>query len=140
MRNPFQSAGRSRGGGRRRNRSIRVDERARVPFALIGVLLLVTSSAYAAGLADQGLVNEDRNVERAVERADADATAALRAAAREAAHDTAAEPVTRAPSDSEAGSNAVRQGSAFTDAFRIRLAIAGKPKSVMSTRRCRSPR
>lgn len=116
---------RSRGDVRYQPRTIRVDERARVPFALIGVLLLVTSSAYAAGLADQGLVNEDRSVERAVERVDADATAALRSAAREAAYDAAAEPVTRAPSGAEPGSNAVREGSAFTDAFRIRLAIVG---------------
>ena len=101
------------------------DERGRVPFALIGVLLLVTSSAYAAGLAGQGLVSEDRSVERAVDRVDADATAALRAAAREAAHDAATDPVTRAPSDSAGGANAVRGESAFADAFRIRLAIAG---------------
>ncbi len=109
----------------RRPRTFVVDERARVPFALVGVLLLVTSSAYAAGLADQGLVGEDRRVERAVERVDADATAALRSAAREAAHDAAAEPVTRAPDGSGPASLAVRERSAFEDAFRIRLAIAG---------------
>ncbi len=114
-----------------RCRSFTVDERARVPFALIGVLLLVTSSTYAAGIADQGLVGEDRSVERAVERVDADSTAALRAAARRAAHDAAAEPVTRAPDETAAGSEgrrgatAVRNGSAFEDAFRIRLALAG---------------
>ena len=101
------------------------DERARIPFALIGVLLLVTSSAYAAGLADQGLVSEDRSAERAVDRVDADATAALRAAAREAAHDAAADPVTRAPSGTGPAASVVREGSAFADAFRIRLAIAG---------------
>jgi hypothetical protein len=113
---------RNRHGGQREQsrRRFTVDERARVPFALIGVLLLVTSTTYAGGLADQGLVGEDRSVERAVERIDADATAALRAAAREAAHDAAAEPVTRAP---EAGTGAVREGSAFADAFRIRLAV-----------------
>ncbi|TKX69527.1 hypothetical protein [Halorubrum sp. SP9] len=106
-------------------RSFVVDERARVPFALVGVLLLVTSSAYAAGLAEQGFVGEDRRVERAVERVDADATAALRSAASEAAYDAAAEPVTNAPNGSGPVSRAVREGSAFEDAFRIRLAIAG---------------
>ena len=111
--------------GDRRAPAFVVDERARVPFALVGVLLLVTSSAYAAGLAEQGLVGEDRRVERAVERVEADATAALRSAAREAAHDAAAEPVTRAPEGSGPGARAVREGSAFEDAFRIRLAIAG---------------
>ena len=109
----------------RRPRTFVVDERARVPFALVGVLLLVTSSAYAAGLADQGLVGEDRRVERAVERLDADATAALRGAAREAAHDAAAEPVTRAPEGPGPAAEAIREGSAFEDAFRVRLAIAG---------------
>ena len=109
----------------RRPRTFAVDERARVPFALVGVLLLVTSSAYAAGLAQQGLVGEDRRVERAVERVDADATAALRSAARAAAHDAATEPVTRPPEGSGPATEAVREGSAFEDAFRIRLAIAG---------------
>ena len=111
-------------GPERSGRRFAVDERARVPFALIGVLLLVTSTTYAAGIADQGLVGEDRSVERAVERVDADATAALRAAAREAAHDAAREPVTRAPK-AGTGTAAVREGSAFEDAFRIRLAVAG---------------
>ncbi|QKY16446.1 hypothetical protein Hrr1229_005965 [Halorubrum sp. CBA1229] len=110
--------------GERNGRRFTVDERARVPFALIGVLLLVSSTTYAAGVADQGLIGEDRSVERAVERVDADATAALRAAAREAAHDAAAEPVTRAPK-AGTGTAAVRDGSAFEDAFRIRLAVAG---------------
>ncbi|WP_425601442.1 DUF7286 family protein [Halorubrum salinum] len=109
----------------RRRRVFVADERARVPFALIGVLLLVSSSAYAAGVADQGLIAEDRSVERAVERVDADSTAALRVAARETAHAAAAEPVT-APPDADGGAGAaVRDGSAFEDAFRIRLAIAG---------------
>ncbi|WP_280585692.1 hypothetical protein [Halorubrum sp. Boch-26] len=110
--------------GERVGRRFTVDERARVPFALIGVLLLVTSTAYAAGIADQGLVGEDRSVERAVERVDADATAALRAAAREAAHDAAREPVTRAP-EGGAAAEAVREESPFADAFRIRLGVAG---------------
>lgn len=108
-----------------------VNTRARVPFALIGILLLVTASAYAAGLVGQGLINEDRSVERAVERADADTTAALKAAAREAAHDTASRPVTRAPSEADDDSagqptNAVRSESPFADAFRIRLALAAE--------------
>ncbi|RLM67435.1 hypothetical protein DVK05_11970 [Halorubrum sp. Atlit-8R] len=117
--------GRGRSPNAGRARTFAVDERARVPFALVGVLLLVTSSAYAAGLAEQGLVGEDRRVERAVERVDADATAALRSAAREAAHDAAAAPVTRAPEGTGPGAEAVREGSAFEDAFRVRLAIAG---------------
>ena len=116
-------------------RSFTVDRRARVPFAVIGVLLILTSTAYAAGVAEQGLAGEDRTVERAMDRVDADATTALKTAAREAAHDAAADPVTK-PASSVGGANAVRLGdgtvrtdavrpeSAFEDAFRIRLAIA----------------
>ena len=111
------------------------DRRARVPFALIGVLLVLTSTAYAAGVAEQGLVGEDRSVERAMDRVDADATAALKTAAREAAHDAAAEPVTSSSSpvggtdavrlgDGAVRTDAVRPESAFEDAFRIRLALA----------------
>lgn len=116
---------------RSRWNSFTVDERARVPFALIGVLLLVTSSTYAAGVADQGLISEDQSVERAIERVDADSTAALRAAVRQAAHEAAAEPVTQKPAGANTGpeggngTSAVRNGSAFEDAFRIRLSIAG---------------
>lgn len=100
------------------------DTRARVPFALIGVLLLVTSSAYAVGLTEQGLITTDRSVEHAVERAESDTTAALKAAAREAAHAAANEPVTR-PADDDDVHGAIRSDSAYTDAFRIRLAVAG---------------
>ena len=112
-------------------RAFGMDTRARIPFALIGVLLLVTSSAYASGLAGQGLVSEDRSVEHAVERVDADTTAALKSAAREAAHASASDPVTRAPSETNGNddgrsANAVRSASPFADAFRIRLALAAE--------------
>lgn len=109
----------------RQRRTFVVDERARIPFALIGVLLLVSSSAYAAGIADQGLIAEDRSVERAVERVETDATAALRTAARETAHAVAAKPVTAPPDTPVDAGRAVRDRSAFEDAFRVRLAIAG---------------
>ncbi|WP_459824130.1 DUF7286 family protein [Halorubrum luteum] len=142
-RHPLDRRGRStdrRRGGHERERTSRRrpftdDRRARIPFALIGVLLVVTSTAYAAGVAEQGLVGEDRSVERAMDRVDADATAALKTAARDAAHDAAAEPVTSSE-PSLGGADAVRLGSgavrtdavrpasAFEDAFRIRLAIA----------------
>ena len=114
---------------RRRTVSIADDDRGRVPFALVGVLLLVSASTYAAGLTDQGLVSENRSVERAVDRVDADATAALRHAAREAAYTAAARPVVRpvrtSVRQSGAGTAAVRPGTAFEDAFRIRAALAG---------------
>ena len=108
------------------------DRRARIPFALIGVLLLVMSTTYVVGVAEQGLLSEDRSVERAVERVEADTTTALKIAARDAAIDAAAEPVTAAPGERSVGdktsvsgtTDAVRSESAFEDALRIRLAIA----------------
>ncbi|WP_418281248.1 DUF7286 family protein [Halorubrum sp. DTA98] len=120
----------------RQGRSFVADRHARVPFALIGVLLLVATTAYAAGIADQGLVGEDRSAEQSMDRVEADTTAALKSAAREAAHDAAAEPVTSRPSGSGASTgpfhdddvvatDAVGSENPFEDAFRIRLAIAG---------------
>lgn len=102
------------------------DERARVPFALVGVLLLVSSVAYAGALQQQGRIGVDDGVERAVERAAADATPAVRAGVADAARDAAAEPVTEAPTANATGASgaaAVRPGSAFTDALRIRIAV-----------------
>lgn len=118
-------AGDDAGRARQKKRiSLAADERARVPFALIGVLLIVSASAYAAGITGQGLIREDKSVERATERVDADATAALRHAAREAAYASAAKPVTRPPEGS-ASDAPVRAESAFEDAFRIRAGLAG---------------
>jgi len=106
----------------RRGRRFTVDGRGRVPFALVGVLLLVTSAAHAGGLAAQGPVTEDRSVERALDRAEADAADALRVAAADAAREAAREPVTRATADGAGG--AVRPESAFRDALRVRIYLA----------------
>ncbi|MFA9515857.1 hypothetical protein ACERIT_01320 [Halopenitus sp. H-Gu1] len=114
-----------RTGGRERRRRGRIalvsDRRARVPFALIGVLLIVTSTAYASGIATTD-VTIDRSVERAVERSSADATPALRSATASAAREAAARPVTQ-PAETTAGS-ALRPNSAFEDALRIRIGVA----------------
>ncbi|WP_058367248.1 DUF7286 family protein [Haloparvum sedimenti] len=102
------------------------DDRARVPFALIGVLLLVSSVAYAGALQQQGRVAVDDSVERAVERAAADATPAVRAGVGDAARDAAAEPVTAASTAdgrNESSTPAVRPESSFSDALRIRIAV-----------------
>ncbi|GAB3414232.1 hypothetical protein GCM10027435_08900 [Haloparvum alkalitolerans] len=112
----------------RRPSTVRIaaDDRGRVPFALIGVLLLVSSVAYAGALQQQGRVSVDDGVERAVERAATDATPAVRAGGAEAVRDAAAEPVTAVPAADGANGSAVpavRPGSPFTDALRIRIAI-----------------
>ncbi|MDR5673406.1 hypothetical protein RH858_09635 [Halalkaliarchaeum sp. AArc-GB] len=97
------------------------DRRARIPFALLGVLLLTSSVAYGAGIATQGPTEVDRSVERAIDRADGDADAAVRDAVRSAAADAAREPVTRS---TERGTDAVRPNSPFRDALRIRIGLA----------------
>jgi hypothetical protein len=109
---------------RRRDRiSLASDRRGRVPFALVGVLLIVTSTAYASGLAATD-VTVDRSVERAMERSSADATPALRIATANAARSAAERPVTR-PAETAAGA-AVRPNSAFEDALRIRIGVAAR--------------
>lgn len=106
----------------RRRISIAADSRARVPFALVGVLLLVSSATYAGSLATSGPVAADRQVEQAVEGANAATTPAMRQAVASAARDAAREPVTR-PAENGAAV-AVRNGTAFEDALRIRIALA----------------
>jgi len=93
-----------------------------VPFALIGVLLLVSSATYAGSLATSGPVAADRQVERAVEGANTATTPAMRQAVASAARDAAREPVTR-PAKNGAG-RAVRNATAFEDALKIRIALA----------------
>ncbi|WP_092813141.1 DUF7286 family protein [Halopenitus malekzadehii] len=101
--------------------SIAEDRRGRVPFALVGVLLLVSSTAYASGLATTG-VTVDRSVEWAMDRASADLTPTLRSATAEAARTAAAQPVTR-PDPALAGT-VIRNESAFEDALRVRIGLA----------------
>ena len=101
--------------------SLPSDRRARIPFALLGVLLVTSSVAYGAGIATQGPSEIDRSVERAMDRADGDADAAVRAAVRSAAADAARDPVTRS---TDSGVDAVRPDSPFRDALRIRIGLA----------------
>ncbi|WP_096390626.1 DUF7286 family protein [Halopenitus persicus] len=112
--------------------SIADDRRGRVPFALVGVLLLVSSTAYASGLATTG-VTVDRSVERAMDRASADLTPAIRSATADAARAAAARPVTRpAP---ELAETVIRNGSAFEDALRIRIGLAVESSAETVTTR-----
>jgi len=100
------------------------DDRGRVPFALIGVLLLVGSSAFAASLATPGPAPVDRSADVAADRVDAEATAALRIAVRDAARAAAREPVT-APADTDAGS-ALAGPDTFRRYLRLRIFLAAR--------------
>lgn len=100
------------------------DHRGRVPFALVGVLLLVGSSTFAASLAtpDAGVV--DRSADVAMDRADAETTAALRTAVRKAARAAARDPVTR-PANNSVG-RALGANETFRNYLRLRIAVAAR--------------
>ncbi|WP_363467432.1 DUF7286 family protein [Halogeometricum borinquense] len=100
------------------------DNRGRVPFALVGVLLLVGSSTFAASLAspDTGVV--DRSTDVAMERVDAETTAALRVAVREAARAAARDPVTT-PANSAVG-RTLGPNETFHNYLRLRIALAAR--------------
>jgi hypothetical protein len=90
---------------------------ARIPFALVGVVLLVSTTTLVGSLRDP--VVGQPAVERAMDRVDAATQSALRAAARTAARNAARHPVT-VPARTEYG--AVLDGSRpFRDALRIRI-------------------
>jgi hypothetical protein len=98
------------------------DRRARIPFALLGVLLLVSSATYATTLSTGGPVRHDDAVATAMDRASASTTSALRSAVKDAARDAARNPVTKR-SDTSAG-RALNESTPFRDALRIRIYLA----------------
>ncbi|MFB6080170.1 MAG: hypothetical protein ABEJ81_04145 [Haloferacaceae archaeon] len=100
------------------------DDRARVPFALIGVLLLLGSTTFATTLAGRGLVREDRSADKAVQRVEANAAAAVRGSVRTAARDAAREPLTR-PANTSFG-RVIDPNSPFRDALRIRIYLIAR--------------
>ncbi|MFB6252266.1 MAG: hypothetical protein ABEI27_11400 [Halobellus sp.] len=100
------------------------DDRARIPFALLGVLLLVGSSTFAASLATPGPAPVDRSADVVADRVDAEATAALRTAARDAATAAARDPVT-VTADSDAGT-ALAGSDIFRRYLRLRIFLAAR--------------
>ncbi|WP_135851652.1 DUF7286 family protein [Halorussus salinus] len=100
------------------------DRRGRVPFALVGVLLLVGSAALSASLAGGPAPRTDDSVGVAVERATAATNSALRGAVAEAGREAASAPVTL-PANSTAG-RALNSSTPFRDALRIRIYLAAR--------------
>jgi len=95
------------------------DDRARVPFALVGVVLLVASATAAAALAGHDPAPSETRSDRAVERARTSADAALAGAARTAAGDAVRSPVV-APSNTTFGA-AIGDETPFRDALALRV-------------------
>jgi len=109
------------------------DRRGRVPFALVGILLLVGSAAFATSLSTTGASTLDRRPDAAVDRVTAGSQSALRAAVRDAAREAAATPVT-APADTPVG-RALDPEEPFRDALRLRIYVAARERLATTTYR-----
>ena len=92
-------------------------DRGWVPFAVVGVLLLVSASTLAATTRTRPSATAEPAAERAIERAESAVVAALRRAAAAAARDAAARPLV-VPADTPAG-----RELASTDPFRAGLEL-----------------
>ncbi|MBV0901471.1 hypothetical protein KTS37_06665 [Halomicroarcula salina] len=105
----------TRGG---RGLTVADDTRGRVPFALLGVLLLVSSLALAPTFVGAP-VPTDTAVERALDRATAETQSAVRSGVATAGRRAAANPVVT-PADTPAG-RVLNESEPFRDALRIRV-------------------
>lgn len=115
-------------------RRVALGDRGRVPFALVGVLLVVVSALFAAGIGPHSRPPEPA-VDLTMERTAADTRAALRQAAASAAVAAASEPVLT-PSTTTYG-RVVGNGSAFENALRIRIYLAARERFESVERRHR---
>lgn len=102
-----------------------MDDRARVPFALVGVLLLV-SSATLATTVDPGRPPTDSDSEVVAERTAAAVQTELREAVRTASSDAAADPVVE-PANTTAG-RVLDDSTAFRDALRLQIYLRARER------------
>jgi len=99
-----------------------MDDRGRVPFALVGVVLLVTATAVGATLATRDTPTGTNAADRAADRALAGARVALERATIDASAAAAANPVVT-PADTAYG-RVLRDDFAFRDALELRVYAA----------------
>ena len=109
------------------------DRRGRVPFALVGVLLLVGAATFGAAVSTRGPDRVDRDADVAVERASAETTAVLRSAVSEAARKAAAEPLT-SPAETPYG-RVLSDDRPFRDALRLRIYLAVRERLSVTRHR-----
>nr|WP_256400025.1 hypothetical protein [Haloarchaeobius litoreus] len=95
------------------------DDRARVPFAILGVLLLVSSATLVATLTTRPPGGAEADGDAAMERADAAVTTALRAAVQRAAQNAATDPVV-SPANTTYG-RVLNESRPFRDALELRV-------------------
>ncbi|MFB6184099.1 MAG: hypothetical protein ABEI96_06045 [Haloarculaceae archaeon] len=100
-----------------------MDDRGRVPFALIGVLVLVTSATLATTLGRRPLTREPP-VDAAMDRTSAAVRTALRSAVRTAGRNAAATPVIQ-PANTSIG-RVLNASHAYEDALRIRIYVRAR--------------
>ncbi|MFC7204369.1 hypothetical protein ACFQJC_12650 [Haloferax namakaokahaiae] len=101
------------------------DTRGRVPFALLGVLLLVSSATFSGALSGQSLVTDQR-VDVSMDRATAQVDATVRSAVSAAARDAAANPVTT-PANTTVG-RVLSENDTFRDYLKLRIALEAKSR------------
>lgn len=97
---------------------------ARIPFALVGVLLLVSSATFAGSL--QPVATAEPSVDDALDRQEAQTQSALRSALTEAAVEAARNPVTT-PASTEFG-RVLNDSNTFHDALRLRIYLAARDR------------
>ncbi|WP_231184324.1 hypothetical protein [Haladaptatus sp. DYF46] len=100
------------------------DTRGRVPFALVGVLLLVGSVAFAGALVTRPTPNVNQNVDRSMRAVTAGTQTALRGAIRQAGRDAAAEPLIRT-ANTTAG-RVINDSTPFRDYLRLRIYLSSR--------------
>ena len=106
-------------------RRVGLGERGRVPFALVGVLLVVTSALYVAGITRPSRPPEP-GVDVAMERTTADARATLRGAVAEAGVAAASDPVT-SPADTPYG-QVLDENETFRSALKLRIYLTARER------------
>jgi len=108
--------------------------RGRVPFALVGVLLVLSSALFASAV-DRPQPTPEPAVDLAVERTTADARAAVRTAVAEAGVVAASDPVLT-PANNRWGA-LLDPDAAFRDALKLRIYLAAQERlrTVVRTHR-----
>lgn len=101
------------------------DDRARVPFALVGILLLLGSATVTVTLQPAQPLAES-SVDVAMERGTAETTSALRASVREASNEAAREPVL-SRANTTAG-RVLNTSQPFRDALRLRIYLRARSR------------
>ncbi|SDK90234.1 DUF7286 family protein [Natronorubrum texcoconense] len=107
--------------GRPRTVSLASDDRARIPFALLAVLLLVSSIAIVAVLESRDRPEVDVDQGLAVDRAESIATGEIRHAVVRATDDAAKEPVSSTDGADTAFADAVDSDDVFEQYLALRI-------------------